>query len=313
MSGSRSRRRPTSGDGGGPAGARGGSRRGQGTTSGGLFGRLLGPPILPGMSQMPTFRSSAAQGFVLVASSPVLLVAAFVFVLGVWLAMLAFGYVGSPLPLTQAFALPPVSTAFDTQNAVSVAGQRAGLIAGLGLLVVRSVVVALAAAAIVEGFEDGGRIRPTAIARGLRAFPRVLAATVLAFVALFLAQLGAVFGAGIATLVQVVLPALALYLLGFVPFVAVRRRVPLPETIRQSIAAARTPGGRHLSFCLLYVLIAFLLPVLLPRGGFITANPSVSTWVGVLVMTLVHLGLTAALGYRWLAVEATLASPPERA
>lgn len=262
---------------------------------------------------MPTFRSSAAQGFVLVASSPVLLVAAFLFVLGIWLVMLAFGYVGSPLPLAQALAMPPLSTAFDTQNAVSVAGQRAGLIAGIGLLVVRAVVVALVAAAIVEGFEHGGPIHRSAIARGLRALPPVLAATVLAFVALFLAQLGAVFGAGIATLVQVVLPALALYLLGFAPFVAVRRREPLPETIRQSIAAARTPGGRHLSFCLLYVLIAFLLPIFLPRGAFITANPSVATWIGVLVMTFVHLGLTAALAYRWLAVEATVSPPAARA
>lgn len=287
-------------------------QRGGTTASGGVFGRLLGPPVPPGMSEMPRFRTSLAQGFLLVAANPALIAACFLFVLAVWLVLLGFGYVGSPLALTQVFALPPLSTALDTQNAVSVAGQRAGLMAGLGLLVVRALVVAILAGAIVEGFEHAGRIRPAAIARGLRASPRVLAATVLAFVALFLAQLGAVFGAGIATLVQVVLPAFALYLLGFVPFAAVRRRDPLPETIRRSIAGARTPGGRHLSFCLLYVLIAFLLPVFLPQGAFITASPSVVTWIGILVMTLIHLGFTAALGYRWLAVEASVAEPPGR-
>jgi hypothetical protein len=91
-----------------------------------------------------------------------------------------------------------------------------------------------------------------------------------------------------------------------VPFVAVRRRISLPETLRQSVAAARTPGGRHLTFCLVYVLVAFVLPLFVPNGSFITANPAVSTWIGVLVVTLVHLVLTAAFAYRWLAVEATI-------
>ena len=312
MSGGRSRKPSTSGYRSGSKAARPGGT-GSEPSGGGLVGRLLGPPMLPGMSEMPTFRSTTAQGFSLVTSAPALVVGASLFVLALWLVLLAVGYVGSPLPLTQALALPPLSTAFDTQNAVSVAGQRVGLIAGLGLLVVRALVIALVAAAVVEGFERGGRVGASAIPRALRAFPRVLAATVLAFVALFLAQVGAVLGAGIATLIQVVLPAFALYLLGFVPFAAVRRRASLPETIRQSIAAARTPGGRHLSFCLLYVLISFLLPLILPRGSFITANPSVVTWVGLLAIALIHLGLTAALAYRWLAVETSVAPPADAA
>jgi hypothetical protein len=306
VSGRTSRRAAGGGSRTGSRGSRSVQRRDTPSSSGGLLGRVFGPPVLPGMSEMPTFRRSVAQGFALAASSPVLLVGCFVFVFGVWLALLAFGYVGDPLALTQAFALPPLSTAFDTQNAVSVAGQRVGLTAAFGLLVVRALVVALAAAAIVDGFEHRGRVGRDAIARGLMAFPRVLAATALSFVALFIAQLGVAFGTGLAMLGQLVVPALALYLLGFVPFVAVRGRISLPETLRQSVAAARTPGGRHLTFCLVYVLIAFVLPLFVPNGSFITANPALSTWIGVLVVTLVHLVLTAAFAYRWLAVEATI-------
>lgn len=286
-----------------PDGRADGRRREQPQPSGGVLGRLLGPVVPPGMSAMPAIRTSLAQGFAAVVSSPALVIGSFVVVLAVWLILLALGYVGAPFPLTQAFALPPLSTAFDTQYAVAIAGQRTGLIAGLGLLVVRAIVVSLVASAILERFE-GRRLEGATAVRALRAAPAVLAAAVLSFVVLFMAQVGAVLGAGFALLLQVALPALAVYLLGFVPFVAMRRRGSLPETIRLSIAAARTPGGRHLSFCMLYVLIAFFLPWFLPEAAVITANPSAATWIGILVMTLVHLAFAGALAYRWLAVEA---------
>jgi hypothetical protein len=275
-------------------------------SSGGLFGRVLGPAIPASMSDMPTFRRSLGQGFLLIATSPVLLFGSLVFVFAVWLALLAFGFVGKVVALSQVVALPPLSTAFDTQNAVSLAGQQSGLIVALPLLLVRAVFVCVVSGLVVDGFERRGATNARGAVRGLLAFPLVLAYLMLSFVALFFGQFGSVFGPALGTLVQVLLPAVVLWAIGFLPFLAVRERRPLSDALRRAYAGARTPGGRHLSFCILYVLIAFLLPAFIPGGSLITANPSASAWIGVFVMSILHLSFTAAMAYRWLAVEATV-------
>ena len=276
------------------------------TSSGGLFGRVLGPAIPASMSEMPTFRRSLGQGFLLIATSPVLLFGALVFVFAVWLVLLAFGFVGKVVALSQVVALPPLSTAFDTQNAVTLAGQQSGLIVALPLLLVRALFVCVVSGLIVDGFERRGATGGRGAVRGLLAFPLILAYLMLSFVALFFGQFGSVFGPALGTLVQVLLPAVVLWAIGFVPFAAVRERRPLSDTLRRAYAGARTPGGRQLSFCILYVLIAFLLPAFIPGGSLITANPSASAWIGVFVMCVLHLGFTAAMAYRWLAVESTI-------
>jgi hypothetical protein len=280
------------------------------SSTGGLIGRILGPPVPPSMSEMPTFRRSLGQGFLLVASNPVLLFAPLVFVFGVWLVLIAFGFVGTGLALTQVVAMPPLSTAFDTQNAISLAGQQSGLIVALPLLLFRAVFVCLLSGLVVEGFERGGTTGLGGVLRGLAAFPLVLAYLMLSFVALFLAQFGSVFGPGLGTLVQVLLPALVLWALGFVPFAAVRARGPLADTLRRAYAGARTPGGRHLSFCILYVLLAFVLPLFVPARSIITANPAPGTWIGLFLVSFLHVGFTAAMGYRWLAVESSVPAVP---
>jgi hypothetical protein len=272
--------------------------------SGGLLGRVLGPPVPASMSRMPRFRDSLGQGFLLVASSPVLLFGPIVFVFAVWLILLALGFVGSGgVALSQMAAMPPISTAFDVQNAVSIAGPQAGLIASVPLLLVRAVFVGVLAGLLVEGFESGGATGRWGAVRGLAAFPLTLAAVLLSFVGLFVAQFASILGPGLGTLFQVLVPAFVLYALGFVPFSAVRERRPLAETIRRSYAAARTPGGRHASFCILYVLVAFVLPQFIPGRSTITANLEPLTWVGLCVITYVHVGFTAAMAHRWLAVE----------
>jgi hypothetical protein len=208
--------------------------------------------------------------------------------------------------LSQTMAMPPLSTAFDTQNAIAIVGQRAGLIVALPLLLLRAVVVGVLAGLIVAGFERRGALGWGGALRGVLAFPLVLASVMLSFVGLFVAQFGAILGPGLGTLVQVLLPAFVLYALGFVPFAAVRDRRPLAETLRRSFAAARTPGGRHLSYCILYVLLAFVLPLFVPGRTTITANLGSGTWIGLFALTVVHLAFTAGMGFRWLAVEAGL-------
>ena len=258
------------------------------------------------MSEMPTFRRSLGQGYLLVVSNPVLVFGPIVIMFLIWLVLVALGFVGTGVALSQIWAMPPLSTAFDTQNAISVAGQQSGLIAALPLLVVRAVLVGVLSGLIVEGFERGG-VGSGGVIRGLAAFPLVLAYLILSFVGLFLAQFSSALGPGLGTLVQVGLPAFILYALGFVPFAAVRQRAPLAETLRRSYAAARTPGGRQLVLCVLYVLLAFLLPILVPGRATITANPDPWTWAALSVLTVFHVGFTATMAYRWLAVEASVA------
>ncbi|MGZ4130862.1 MAG: hypothetical protein ACXVPR_08575 [Actinomycetota bacterium] len=275
-------------------------------SSGGLLGRVLGPAVPPSMSEMPTFRRSLGQGFLLVSSNAVLVFGPLVFVYLVWLVLIAFGFVGTALALTQVVAMPPLSTAFDTQNAISIAGQQSGLIVALPLLLFRAVIVCVLSGLLVEGFERRGSTSLGGVMRGLAAFPLVLAYLMLSFVALFLAQFGSVFGPGLGTLLQVLLPAFVLWAVGFVPFAAVRERRPLADTLRRSYAAARTPGGRHLSFCIVYVLLAFVLPLFVPGRSLITANPAPATGIGLYLLSFLHVGFTAAMAYRWLAVESSI-------
>ncbi len=275
-------------------------------SSGGLLARVLGPAVPPSMSEMPTFRRSLGHGFLLVSSNAALVFGPLVFVYLVWLVLIAFGFVGTALALTQMVAMPPLSTAFDTQNAISLAGQQSGLIVALPLLLFRAVIVCVISGLLVEGFERRGSTSLGGVMRGLAAFPLVLAYLMLSFVALFLAQFGSVFGPGLGTLLQVLLPAFVLWALGFVPFAAVRERRPLADTLRRSYAAARTPGGRHLSFCIVYVLLAFVLPLFVPGRSLITANPAPGTWIGVYLLSFLHVGFTAAMAFRWLAVESSV-------
>jgi hypothetical protein len=272
-----------------------------------MLGRILGPPVPPSLSEMPTFRDSVAHGFLLVASNPLLLFGPILVSFLVWLLLLALGFVGSGIGLTQLWALPPLSSAFDTQSAVAIAGQRVGLVAALPLLIVRAVLVGAVSGLIVEAFERGGSAGLGGVIRGLLAFPLVLAYVMLSFVGLFFAQFASVLGPGLGSLVQFVLPAFVLYALAFVPFQAVRERRPLADTLRASYAAARTPGGRHLAFCLLYVLlVAFVLPLLVPGRSLITANLEPATWIALFVLTYVHVSFAATFAYRWLSVEASV-------
>jgi len=305
---SRRKSRPTSSR--PPARAAGASSSDSRAGAAGLFGRFLGPAVPPSMSAMPTFRQSLGQGFLLVASTPVLVFGPLLLVFVVWLILLALGFVGSGLALSQMAAMPPISTAFDVQNAIAIAGQQSGLIASLPILLVRAGLIGVLSGLLVEGFERNGAVGRWGVVRGLAAFPLVLAALLLSFVGLFVAQFGSVFGPGIGTLLQVLLPALVLYALGFVPFAAVRERRPLGETLRRSYAAARTPGGRHLSFCFLYVLLAFVLPLFVPGRSIITANLQAGTWVAIFLLTFLHVGFTAAMAHRWLAVEGSASAGP---
>jgi hypothetical protein len=274
----------------------------------GLLGGLLGNPIPASLSSMPTFRRSLGSGFLLVGSNPLLLVLPFLWILATWVTFLSFGYTGSPNPpLGQAVALPPLSVGGDLQSAWLVFGQQVGTYALLPMLLLRSVVFAVLAGLVVEGFQTG-KTSMSGVRRGLRAVPIVVGGMILNLLAVMALFLTGGLGPGFGSLVSVLLPAATLWLLGFVPFVAVTERRSLPTALSRSVAGGRTPGGRQFLFSMLYFLLLTLLQAFTP-GGDITANPSLATWAYVLFVGYVHLGFFAAFGYRWLVIEDTVPEP----
>jgi hypothetical protein len=73
------------------------------------------------------------------------------------------------------------------------------------------------------------------------------------------------------------------------------------------------PGGRHLLLCTLYFFLA--LPVVLgfaPGGSEITANPSLVSWVFVLLANVVHVWFMATFAYRWVVAEPSVPEEPVR-
>jgi hypothetical protein len=257
---------------------------------------------------MPTFRRSSGSGFLLVGSNPLLLVLPFLWILITWLAFLGLGYIGSPTPpLGQAVALPPLSVSGDLQSAWAVFGQQVGTYVLLPMLVLRSVLFALLAGLVVEGFQTG-RVSMSGMLQGLRAVPIVVAGMILNLLAVMASLLTGSLGPGLGSLASVVLPAATLWLLGFVPFVAVTERRSLPAALSRSVAGGRTPGGRQFLFSMLYFLLLTLLQAFTP-GGDITANPSLATWAYVLFVGYVHTGFFAAFGYRWLVIQDTVPEP----
>ena len=308
MSGKRKRKRPRQGYRSTPAPAP--ARSAERERRPGLLGGLFTPPIPASMSTMPSFRRSLGRGFLLVGSNPILIAIPFAWVFVTWVAFLLFGYVGAPnTPLGLAVSLPPLSVSSALQSSLIAFGQPVGIYALLPMLLLQALLLAVLAGLIVDGFETG-TVTVDGLRRGIRAFPITLGAIILNLVVVMvLFPLGGgILGPGLGSLVSVLLPAAALWLLGFVPFVAATERRPLPAAIARSVAGGRTPGGRQFLFSLLYLLLLTSLQILTP-GAAITANPSLLTWAFLLAVTVVHLGFTAALGYRWLVIEDAVPEP----
>jgi len=272
--------------------------------SGGLLRNVFSaPPVPANMSPLPLYRESFSRGFVAVGSSPFLLLVPMVLVLGLWFGLLAGGYVGTPAqPLVNAFAIPPLSVTSDAFAVFTVFGQRAGLYLILPVLIVRAIVTGVLAAAIVDRLETG-RVGAIALLRGLRAFPIVLGMLIVGFIGAIAGQFaGAFLGPGIGLLVSgVALPAFLVFALGFVPFVAVTESRSLGDAFRRAYGVARSPGGRHFMLSALYLLALNVVPLVIPIGSQpITAAPTLGQWVGILVLTVFHMGFLAAFGYRYL-------------
>ncbi|MGZ5353960.1 MAG: hypothetical protein ACXWDS_03565 [Actinomycetota bacterium] len=278
----------------------------------GLFGGSL--IRATGGSPLPPIGRSIGRGMLAVAVQPALLVLTMVLVAATWLVLVGLGFEGVPSRLVDALALPPLSTYFDLGSGASLYGIGPSFLIYLGVSVaVRTIVYAVLTGLVLEALEDG-RVSLYGALRGLQAIPTMLVVQVASFSLIVAGNLVfPVLGPGIGFLGFVAALVGGLYFLGFAPTASIREGRPVMETIRRSARAAMLPGGRHLVLCSLYFFLA--LPVVLgfaPGGGRITANPTLASWVFILLVNVGHVGFMAVFAYRWIVAEPAVPDEPVR-
>jgi hypothetical protein len=278
----------------------------------GLLDSMFAPRV-PGSSSMPRIRTAITRGVVTVLGSPVLVVAPVVYVLGVWLLLVAAGYQGPFAPLANLLALPPIGTSLDATFATSLFGLRGGLYGILVFLVVRAIVLALATAAIVQALEDG-RVGRASLRRAIRALPVTFAICIVAVGVLTLSSVfGQLIGPGFGILLQVGSLVVGLYLLVFAPVIAIDEGRSMPDSLAKSFRAARIPGVGNLSLAALYVVPSIALIVVPGKpGNLMGVNPPVEAWIFALLINLLHLVLVAAFAFRYLSIAHEVPDPPAR-
>ena len=262
---------------------------------------------------------AVGRGFLIVGSSPVLVVLPLLFPLAIWLALVLIGLQDAPTSLVDAFAVPPLSMGFDINEAQKIfATTPASMAVLVGLFVVRGLVVGPVVGMIFDVLE-GARPSTYGALRGLRALPTILAVDIVIVGVTSVAGIVLSFlGPGLSTLGVVALPVAGLWLLAFAPMSAVREGRGVQASLTRSLRAARLrmPGGSHFVMCLAYyVLSTFVLLIVasrLPGGADATANPSIGIWAVVLVSTFIHTVFLAAFCARWLAIESDVPDEPVR-
>ena len=278
----------------------------------GIFGSLFTPRAAAD-TDMPKIRTSIGRGFITAAGTPGIVVAIAAVVFLEWLAAVLFGFQGPFAIFVNALAIPPVGTSFDFQIAQAVFGVQGGLIAVLGFVAIRGVVVALFTGAIVDVLQTGSASR-WSLVRGMRAIPTAIATSVAAMglvtVAIFL---GPLLGLGLGALLQVGALVVGIYLFVFAPTIAVAEGRGMPESMSRSIRAGRMPGAGNLGFAVLYVIptIALLVAPGKP-GSDIGVNPTIGAWVFVLAINLLQISMLAAFSFRYLSVAGEVPEPAPR-
>ncbi|HXF72315.1 MAG TPA: hypothetical protein VNO79_06875 [Actinomycetota bacterium] len=249
-----------------------------------------------------------------VGSQPAIVVPALLLVPAAWFGLVAMGLQGPPGRMVALLALPPVSTYFDSLNAVALLGFPAGLWAAVPMVLARALVLALLTGLTVESLE-AGRVGLAGLRRGLRAWPTVALAGLLGLGLMVLGSAILPFlGPGFGFLGSILTLVAAVFLFGYAPAAAVRGGRGIREDLRLGMRAAMMPGSRHFLFSMLYVFVSLpLMVALAPEGSTITVNPAFGTWVYALAAAVVHLGFLGAFAFRWMAAEPLLPEPAARA
>ncbi|HEY5906136.1 MAG TPA: hypothetical protein VIX39_10015 [Actinomycetota bacterium] len=267
----------------------------------GLLDSLFSPRV--GSTSMPSIRTSAARGLVVVAGTPVLAVGAVALVVLEWLAALALGYEGPFALFVNALGLAPVGTSFDATLSTSLFGLQGGFFAILGFVAFRAMVQALLVAVIVEVLRSAPLGRWTLI-RALRTLPAALAVNIAGIGLLTLASLlGPLLGPAFGLLIQMAALVGGVYVLSFAPVIAADEGRRLSDAMSRSVRAARMPGSGNLTLAAIYVVASIAILVVPGKpGSDLGVNPTVSAWVMVLVANLLHVVMQAMLAFRYLSV-----------
>ncbi len=270
-------------------------------------------PRVPGATSMPRVRTALTRGVVTVLGSPALVIAPILYVLVVWLVLIAAGYQGPFAPLANLLALPPIGTSLDATLATNLFGLQGGLFGIIIFLVARAIALALLTAAVVEALEDGVVTR-ACLRRGLRVLPVTFAICIIGVGILTVSSFfGPLLGPGFGILLQVGALVIGLYLFVFAPVIAVDEGRAMPDSLARSIRAARIPGTGNLTLAALYVVpsIAVIVAPGEP-GSLMGVNPSIAAWVFVLVIDLLHVILLATFAFRYLSVAHEVPEVPVR-
>lgn len=270
-------------------------------------------PRVPGSTSMPRVRTAITRGVVTVLGSPALVVAPVMYLLLIWLALIAAGYQGPFAPLANLLALPPIGTSLDASLATSLFGLQGGLFGILAFLAARAIALGILTAAVVEALEDG-RITRACLRRGLRALPVTFAICIIGVGILTLSSFfGPLLGPGFGILVQVGALVAGLYLFTFAPIIAVDEGRTMPESLARSVRAARIPGAGNLALAALYVVPSIAVVVAPGEpGSLFGVNPTIGAWVFVLLINLLHVALLATFAFRYLSVAHEVPEAPVR-
>jgi hypothetical protein len=290
--------------------------RGQRAPTGGrgIFSRMSVAP----MDSMPPIRTAFVRGLAATWSSPVVVGATVAWLLTEWLVVVALGYPG-PFSLLADIAAPaPLSTQTDLFISIGILGIAKGIplvfvTSGLVHAVWQAIVVGLA----VEAVETGGASRWGAI-RGLRAFPVTFAIHAFGMAMFILTQIAAGIGGGsLSQILPVVIFALGVWVFAFAPVIAVTEARSFRDSLGRSIRAARLPGSGNLTFAVLYVIPWYATFVATfigaAPGSELGVNPPYTAWIYVLVVSLLHAAVIAAIAIRYLAVAEEVPDAPVRA
>jgi hypothetical protein len=270
-------------------------------------------PRVAGSTSMPTIRSSLSRGVVTVASSPAIVGTAIAIMLLEWLVFIGFGYQGPFALLINQLGVPPVGTFSDLNLSTSVFGLQTGFIALLGFIVVRSIVLSIMTALVVDQLEAGGASR-WSVVRAARILPVAVAVNVASVGLLVVSSfLGPLLGSGFGLLILMAALVGGVYLLGFATTIAATEDRRMPDALGRSVRAGRLPGAGNLTFAAIYVLAAIaLLAIPGKPGSLVGVNPSIGAWVLALAVSLAHVAVLAALAFRYLSIADEVPEAPTR-
>ncbi len=278
----------------------------------GLFDSLFSPRVA-GATSMPSIRASLSRGVVTVASSPTIVATAIAIVLIEWLVLVAVGYQGPFALLINQLGVPPVGTFSDLNLSTSVFGLRTGFIALLGFVIVRSIILAVMTALVVDQLQTGATSR-WSLVRALRVLPVAVAVNVASVGLLVVSSfLGPLLGSGFGLLILIAAIVAGVYLFGFATTIAATEDRRMPEVLGRSARAGRLPGAGNLTFAAIYVLAAIaILAIPGKPGSLVGVNPSIGAWVLNLAVALAHAAVLAALAFRYLSIAGEVPEAPPR-